>query len=32
MDPFAAETFLCLDLPSPVADQVVSLRRTHSNP
>jgi 2'-5' RNA ligase len=31
MDPFAAETYLCLGLPSPVAEQVLSLRRTHGD-
>ena len=31
MDPFAAETFLCLDLPNPVADQVLGIRRTHGD-
>ncbi len=29
MDPFAAETYLCLDLPAPVAEHVLRIRRAH---
>lgn len=29
MEPFAAETYLCLDLPAPVADQILCIRRAH---
>lgn len=29
MDPFAAETYLCLDLPAPAADQVLRIRRAN---
>jgi 2'-5' RNA ligase len=29
MDPFAAETYLCLDLPTPVAEHVLRIRRAY---
>ena len=31
MDPFAAETYLCLDLPAPMAEQVLSIRRAQGD-
>ncbi len=31
MDPFAAETYICLDLPSPVAEHVLSIRRAQGD-
>ncbi len=31
MDPFAAETFLCLELPAPVAERVLRIRRAHGD-
>jgi 2'-5' RNA ligase len=29
--PFAAETYLCLDLPAPVAERVLRIRRAHQD-
>jgi 2'-5' RNA ligase len=31
MDPFAAETYLCLNLPSPVAELILSIRRANGD-